>query len=74
MTLSQVSNNDKLVHAAGENIVLVYYLQTPEKDPNGKGVLRYSYQKLKFKDAVVGNGAGLQFAEPNFQTYKIPIE
>lgn len=43
---SQTGNLD-LVHSADENIVLVYYIMTPENDPEGKGVMRYSYQKIK---------------------------
>ncbi len=44
---SEVSGNLSLVHAGDENIILVYYIQTPENAPNSKGVLRFSYQKLK---------------------------
>ena len=43
---SQTGNLD-LVHGADENIVMVYYIMTPENDPEGKGVMRYSYQKIK---------------------------
>lgn len=45
-TLDGTENLD-LVHNDNENVVLVYYIMTPENDPDGKGVLRYSYQKIK---------------------------
>lgn len=44
---NQVGGNTNLVHAQDENIVLVYFIQVPENAPNAKGILRYSYQKLK---------------------------
>lgn len=37
--------NLKLVHNENENVILVYYLMTTENDPDGKGVMRYSYQR-----------------------------
>ena len=41
------TNNLDLVHSSDENVILVYYIMTPENDPEGKGVMRYSYQKIK---------------------------
>jgi hypothetical protein len=40
-------NTPDLAHPADENVILVYYIMAPENNPNGKGVLRYSYQKIK---------------------------
>lgn len=61
------------VHRANENVVLLYYIQTPQSDPNGRGVFRYSYQKLTFDPSRLpldGYGAGLKL--DNFETYTIP--
>ena len=44
---SQTKNLD-LVHGSDENVVMVYYIMVPENDPQGKGIMRYSYQKIKF--------------------------
>jgi hypothetical protein len=43
---SQVSGNSGLIHAANEIVVMVYFIQSPEKDPNGPGELRYSFQRV----------------------------
>lgn len=43
---SQVSGIGDLVHSTNENVVMVYFIQTPEKDPNGPGELRYSFQRV----------------------------
>lgn len=49
---------ERLAHADGENVVLVYFIQTPERDPNGPGVLNYAYQRVKYdeNDASVNVG------------------
>lgn len=46
------TNNLDLVHKSDENIILVYYIMTPENDPEGKGVMRYSYQKIKLSQGA----------------------
>lgn len=43
---SQVSGNVDLAHGPNENVVMVYFIQTPERDPNGPGELRYNFQRL----------------------------
>lgn len=40
--------NLKLVHNDNENVILVYYLMTTENDPDGKGIMRYSYQQRMY--------------------------
>lgn len=45
---SGAGGNLKLVHSENENVILVYYLMTTENDPDGKGVMRYSYQKRSY--------------------------
>jgi len=72
LDLAGAGGNESLVTRPGENKVLVYFIQTQEKDPNGRGVYRYSYQTLRYVDAVLGKSPGLQFALPNFKTYVIP--
>jgi hypothetical protein len=60
-------------HGANENLVLLYYIQTPQSDPNGRGVYKYSYQKLTFDPARLpldGYGAGLKLNQ--FSSYTIP--
>lgn len=44
--MTKTSNHVSLAHAENENVILVYYIQTPESEPYSKGSLRYSYQKL----------------------------
>lgn len=43
---NQVSGNSALAHAPGENVIMVYFIQSPERDPNGPGELRYSFQRV----------------------------
>lgn len=43
----QTSGYYQLAHGTNENIVLIYFIQTPEYAPHSKGFLRYSFQKLK---------------------------
>lgn len=48
----------QLAHGENENVILVYYIQTPERDPSGPGVLSYAYLKIPFEDnAEVDLGA-----------------
>lgn len=44
-----VADNDvlpKLRHGAEENVVLLYYMQTLQRDPNSPGVYQHSYQRI----------------------------
>lgn len=61
-----------LHHAANENVVLIYYIKTPQGHPDARGVLEYSYQKLNYNsgNAAFGGG-GLRLDQ--FQSYVIPI-
>lgn len=47
VTPFQTSGSLDLAHEANENVILIYYIQTPENSPNSRGFLRYSFQKLK---------------------------
>ncbi len=50
--LAQSSQNSDLLHVDNENVILVYYVLKTENSPNGKGILKYSYQKK-----TLGNGS-----------------
>jgi len=39
----------KLDHSENENVILIYYLVTTQSDPDGKGLMRYSYQRRSLK-------------------------
>ncbi|MCB0422640.1 MAG: VWA domain-containing protein [Bdellovibrionales bacterium] len=58
-----------LAHKAGENVVLIYYLQTYQDSPNGKAVYRYSYQVLRKNDLRTDTQAGLKVKDSIFETY-----
>ncbi len=62
-------------HKEGENAVLVYFIQTPHRDPNGDGILMYSVQKLfnsQTQSDALGRAAGLKINNQVFKTYKPP--
>lgn len=42
----QTSGSVDLAHVENENVILIYYIQTPEYSPNSRGFLRFSFQKL----------------------------
>jgi len=58
-------NSPDLAHPADENVILVYYIMAPENNPNGKGVLRYSYQKIK--SAQPQSHTSINFADYLFE-------
>lgn len=63
-----------LEHKAGENSVLVYYIQTPQSDKDGPGVLKYSIQTLRADQRISdsrGTAAGVDIEKP-FETYTPP--
>ena len=62
---SQTKNLD-LVHAADENVVLIYYIMTTENDPESKGIMRYSYQKIKIDKSA----KSLDLSEGRFDNVK----
>ncbi len=59
---------ERLRHGAGENVVLMYYIAVPEDDPNSKGYLFHSYQKVPYteKSGILG----LKYDQ--YEMYKIP--
>lgn len=67
VTLPQVGNNSNLVHGTNENVVMVYFIQTPENDPNGPGELRYSFQKVSEASASVN----LNLRVDQYRSYKV---
>ena len=68
VTQAQVSGIPELVHGAGENVILLYYLAVPDNDPNGKGYYYYSYQTRKYDDA----GHSFDLKLNDFKLYKVP--
>jgi hypothetical protein len=63
-----------LEHVAGDNSVFVHYVQTPQSDKDGPGVLKYSIQKLRADQRVNdsrGTAAGVNVEVP-FDTYVVP--
>ncbi len=46
VSTAQVSGNAGLAHGTNENVIMVYFVQSPERDPNGPGELRYSFQRV----------------------------
>ncbi len=69
VTPVQVSGYEHLAHETDENIVLVYYIIVPERDPNGKGVMLYSYQRFHWQDASFNPGISIS---KGFQEYAVP--
>lgn len=58
---------------SNENVVLVYFIQTKFKDPNGKGMYMHSFQKLKVDsnfNGGHGTAAGLQVKDSVFTLYE----
>ncbi len=63
-----------LGHAADENVILIYYIQTPENDPIAKSYYKYSFQKLSGNAAEASRGTevGLKIGDQYMKTYSIP--
>ncbi len=63
-----------LRHGANQNVVLVYFIQTKFKDPNGKGIYMFSFQTLDVDirtQASMGSAAGLQVENKMFSPYEV---
>ncbi|MES2768234.1 MAG: vWA domain-containing protein [Bdellovibrionota bacterium] len=59
---------------SNQNTVMVYFMQTKFKDPNGKGMYMHSFQNLyvdKTYNGAVGTAAGLQVKDSVFSLYEI---
>lgn len=65
VTVDQVSGIPELAHEADENVILIYFIQTPQNDPNGPGELHYRFQKVKVGSAQLN----LDFSFESYQTY-----
>jgi hypothetical protein len=62
-------------HNEWENVVLVYFIQTLEKDPSSPGIYMYSLQKITGEPGAakaLGTQAGLQINNGVFKSYVIP--
>ncbi len=53
-----------LAHAADENVILIYYIETPQDDSSGAGELHYAFQKIKF-----GQSPSLNLDSSAFRVY-----
>lgn len=62
---SRSSNWTHLAHQEGENVILVYYVLKTEYSPNGKGVLKYSYQRKHYG----GPNETVDLANARFETF-----
>lgn len=58
-----------LTHQAGENLVLIYFIQVREADANGAGQLKYTIQRIRAEDKTLR----LDLAHEGYQTVN-PIE
>lgn len=48
LTAGNAPGATQLAHKAGENVILIYTIQSRESDPNGTGILFTNYQKIPF--------------------------
>ena len=58
-----------LEHKAGENIVLLYYMQSYQNDPNGIFTYSYSFQKLMKNNLRTTSETGLKVDDSVFTVY-----
>ena len=59
-----------LGHGEGENSILIYYIQIPQKEPDSHGVLQHSVQKIPFGPL----SQGLKVSKGQFRQYIAPKE
>ncbi len=62
-------------HKEWDNTVMVYFIQSLEKDPNGAGVYAYNVQTLSGNPGTIkklGKASGLQVRDGMFTLYQIP--
>ncbi|MDZ4677091.1 MAG: hypothetical protein SGI74_06225 [Oligoflexia bacterium] len=62
-------------HKEWDNTVLIYYIQSLEKDPTGAGYYAYSVQTLSGNPGTIkrlGRDSGLQVRDGTFTLYQIP--
>lgn len=62
-----VSQLETLVHGENENVLMIYYIMTQERNPNGKGHLMYQYETVHYPQ---GFSNALDFTQ--FLDYRIP--
>ncbi|MCB0422402.1 MAG: hypothetical protein KDD61_15490 [Bdellovibrionales bacterium] len=71
---SQAGGYDALTHKAGENLILMYFIATPEQSPNSAGVLYHTIRKVDYGSPPFGHNGPLEI-KPNlsgFSQYTIP--
>jgi hypothetical protein len=61
-----------LRRSSDENKVLIYFVQTPFRDPSGKGIYMHSFQSVKTLDAsgTLSGAAGLRIRNESFSPYE----
>jgi hypothetical protein len=65
----------EFAHPPYGNTVLVYYIETPERDPNGPGIYMYSLQTLTGTKNAIGSAGlanTLQINDRVFKQYRVP--
>lgn len=67
VSTAKSSGNSNLAHAANENVILISFIQSPEKDPNGPGELRFHFQKV----SASVNQVNLNLRVDQYQSYKV---
>ncbi len=70
VSVGQVSGNISLVHGANENVVMISFIQTPERDPNGAGELRYHFQRVSASASHIN----LNLRVEEYQSYRVEGE
>ena len=61
-------------HPENGNVVLIYYIETLQREPDAPGIYMYSYQTLNNSVQSVNQGvnAGLVVSDTVFKQYKVP--
>ncbi len=67
VTAAKVSGNPSMVHGENENVVMISFIQAPERDPNGAGELRYTFQKI----SAESNHIKLNLRVEEYQSYRV---
>ncbi|MEO0334894.1 MAG: VWA domain-containing protein [Pseudomonadota bacterium] len=64
---ANVSGLSALTHGKDENVIMLYYIAVPERDPNGTGYLFYKFKKVKSLADIEPS-----FPFTNYNAYKVP--
>lgn len=66
----------ELSHDTNENVVLIYYISAPERDPNGEQIsYHYAYKKFKYeKDSSTIDVSTIQLNDSDFAVFDRPLD